>query len=94
MRSVTAVLPLLAFAASVFAAPTPLHPRAEPNVHEVIRNPAPVDARFKFEADLLKEHLDVDISTRAVPVVENEIAPIAPVTGRAALFVERAPTII
>lgn len=76
MHSSTIVLPLLAFAASVLAAPTPLEAvaRAVPNVHEVIRNPAPIDNRFvaKLQAlGLLKT--DVVISTRAVPKVETEI---------------------
>jgi len=83
MHSTTALLPLLAFAASVLAAPTPpqLAARAVPNLHEVIRNPAPIDSRLHAGLNLLGENIGVDISTRAVPAVEKEIEPPAEVTG-------------
>jgi hypothetical protein len=46
MHATTALLPLLALAATVVAAPTPVHEvaRGLPNLREVIRNPKPIDA--------------------------------------------------
>lgn len=81
MRSVTAILPLLAFAASILAAPTPLQPvgRAVPNVREVIRNPAPVDDNLRVEVDILGNKLEIGL--RGVPALEKEIAPPNEVTG-------------
>jgi hypothetical protein len=73
MHFTTALLPLLAFAATVVAAPTPLHPRRVPNVHEVIRNPAPIDSRVAAKVNLLGTTVGVEIHTRGVPKVEANI---------------------
>ncbi|KAI4639470.1 hypothetical protein J4E93_009299 [Alternaria ventricosa] len=45
MHATIALLPLLAFAMGIAAAPAPLHPvaRAVPDINEVARNPAPID---------------------------------------------------
>jgi len=45
MHATIALLPLLAFAMGIAAAPAPLHPvaRAVPDISEVARNPAPID---------------------------------------------------
>jgi hypothetical protein len=75
MHFTTALLPLLVFAATVVAAPTPLHPapRRVPMVHEVIRNPAPIDSRVAAKVNLLGTTVGVDIHTRGVPKVEANI---------------------
>jgi hypothetical protein len=78
MHSATVLLPLLALAASVIAMPMPPHPlvRGVPNVHEVIRNPAPIDERISVNAGLksfLEDLVDIQISTRATPKVEKKI---------------------
>ncbi|KAH7063967.1 hypothetical protein BKA63DRAFT_538115 [Paraphoma chrysanthemicola] len=68
---------LLTLAASVIAIPTPskFQARDIPNVHEVIRNPAPIDARIIVKAGIkpLLKTSDINISTRAIPKVEKEI---------------------
>lgn len=89
MYPATALLPLLAFTATVLAAPAPLHPapRSVPNIHEVIRNPAPVDGRCLLGLDLeLLERLglcwDQKFHGRAAPAVEKEAVAVVPVVGR------------
>lgn len=71
MHSTTIFLPLLAFAVGALAVPTPPHSlsRAMPNLHEVIRNPAPVDYRAGAKLDVGGKKVDVQVSTRAVPKV-------------------------
>ncbi|KAF2824246.1 hypothetical protein CC86DRAFT_52442 [Ophiobolus disseminans] len=83
MHSVAALLPLLAFAASILAAPTPLQPiaRTMPNLHEVIRNPTPVDSRTHVGLNILGAEIGVNVDTRAVPSVAKEIKPPNEVTG-------------
>jgi hypothetical protein len=83
MHSITALLPLLAFAASILAAPTPLQPvaRTVPNLHEVIRNPAPVNEKLHAGLNLFGGGIDVDFHTRAVPAIEKEITPPKEVTS-------------
>jgi hypothetical protein len=85
MHSTTPLLSLLALAACALAAPMPLHaiPRATPKLHEVIRNPAPIDAGLSLNLDVLKEHLGIDIHARAVPKLEVEAVSVVPVIGRA-----------
>jgi hypothetical protein len=86
MYSLTTLLSLLAFAASVSASPTPVRSvaRAIPHVHEVIRNPEPVDNRIIAEGEILKQHIAVKLHTRAPPAVEKEIVQPVEVTGRMA----------
>jgi hypothetical protein len=85
MHSSTPLVSLLAFAACVLAAPMALHsiPRAVPKLHEVIRNPAPIDAGLILDIDVLKEHLGLKVHTRAVPKLEVEAVSVVPVIGRA-----------
>lgn len=89
MYSATALLPLLAFNAAILAAPTPLPPgvRSVPNIHEVIRNPAPINAKcldMKLLAFLKVLGIcpDLPLHERAVPKVENEAVSVVPVVGR------------
>jgi hypothetical protein len=86
MRSLTTLLSLVAFAASVSAAPTPVRSvaRAIPHIHEVIRNPEPVDNRIIAEGEILKQHITVKLHTRAHPAAEKDIVPPIVVTGRMA----------
>jgi hypothetical protein len=80
MHSSTAFLPLLAFAAGVLAAPTP----SRPNLHEVIRNPTPIDAglHLGLEGKLplnLGALSPIDILVghpRAAPDVKEDAAPV------------------
>lgn len=84
MHSVTALLPLLVLAAGVLAAPTPLRlmDRGRPNLHEVIRDPTPINAGLHLTTPPLPHllpGLDLDLHTthpRAVPTVENDVAPV------------------
>ena len=88
MHSATALLPLLAFNATVLAAPAPLHSvaRGVPNVHEVIRNPAPVDDRclLGLNLEILKALglCSPKFHGRAAPAVEEEAVAVVPVVGR------------
>jgi hypothetical protein len=84
MHSFTTLLPLLAFAADVLAAPTParLDARGRPNLHEVIRNPTPIDAGISAHLKPLHElspilpelNFDLGIHRRAAPVLKGEAA--------------------
>lgn len=92
MHATIALLPLVALATTVIAAPTSLHhvARAVPDVKAVIRNPAPVDHRSGFEisvdVDLPKVN---DILHRAAPAVDKiRINPVD-VVGRAVPNVEK-----
>jgi hypothetical protein len=86
MHSLTTLLPLLALAASVLAIPTParLDDRGRPNLHEVIRNPTPIDAGVSAHLDPLhnllpllpKLNIDLGIHRRAAPVLKEEAAPV------------------
>jgi hypothetical protein len=55
MKSTSIILPFLALAAKVLAAPVPLYSvaRSAPNLHEVIRNPAPIDNGCAIDLSLL-----------------------------------------
>jgi hypothetical protein len=83
MQPSISLLSLLACAASVLAAPTPLHPvaRGVPNLHEVIRNPAPIDHKCDgLDLGLIK--LCLGKHDRSVPVLEDEAALVVPVIER------------
>jgi hypothetical protein len=78
MHSITTLLPLFALTACVLAAPTPLRPvaREVPNLHEVIRNPAPINSKLDLNLDLLgliKSGLE--IHARTAPAHEAEAMP-------------------
>ena len=51
MHATTVLLPLLAFAMGIAAAPTPLYSvaRAVPDINDVARNPAPIDDRVDWD---------------------------------------------
>jgi hypothetical protein len=51
MHATTALLPLLAFAMGIAAAPKPLQSiaRAVPDINEIARNPAPIDDRVDWD---------------------------------------------
>jgi hypothetical protein len=55
MKSTSIILPLMALTVSVLAAPMSSHPvaRGVPKLHEVIRNPAPIDDRCLIDLSLL-----------------------------------------
>jgi hypothetical protein len=91
MHSTTPLLSLLAFAACAVAAPMPLHfiPRAIPKLHEIIRNPAPIDASLSLEFDFLKDHLGLNVNTRAVPKLEVEAESVVSVVSRAVPALEK-----
>jgi hypothetical protein len=86
MHSLTTLLPLFALAPSVLAIPAParLDVRGRPSLHEVIRNPTPIDAGVSAHLDPLHEllpflpKLDIDlgIHRRAAPVLKEEVAPV------------------
>jgi hypothetical protein len=90
MHSNTIFISLLAFAANVFAAPTPLRSviRTVPNVHEVIRNPVPIDAGIRLDIEALAQHLSLFLHSRAVPAVAKEASPVVPVINRSVSVVE------
>jgi hypothetical protein len=78
MYSITTFLPLFTIAACVLAAPTPLGPvaRAVPALHEVIRNPAPIDSRLDLNLDILEAiKLGLDIHTRTISALKEEAVP-------------------
>ncbi|KAH3915381.1 hypothetical protein HBI56_165690 [Parastagonospora nodorum] len=84
MHSVTALLPLLVLAAGVLAAPTPLRlmSRGRPNLHEVIRDPTPINAGLHVALPSIPHllpGLDLNLHTthpRVVPAVEDDAAPV------------------
>jgi hypothetical protein len=78
MYSVTTFLPLFVLATGVLAAPTPLGPvaRAVPALHEVIRNPSPINERLGLDIDLLEAiKLGLDIHARTIYALKEEAAP-------------------
>ncbi|CAO2652759.1 Nn.00g021700.m01.CDS01 [Neocucurbitaria sp. VM-36] len=94
MRTATTLLPLLAFAAGIIAAPTPLRssPRAVPDIKTVIRNPAPIDhklglsvgnlASVKVDLSSIKNPLD-GVKERAAPAIDETIVDPVDVVRRA-----------
>jgi hypothetical protein len=84
MHSVTALLPLLVLAAGVLAAPTPLRlmDRGRPNLHEVIRDPTPINAGLHVTLPSIPHVLpgiDLNLHTkhpRVAPTVEDDVAPV------------------
>ncbi|KAF1843335.1 uncharacterized protein K460DRAFT_143501 [Cucurbitaria berberidis CBS 394.84] len=100
MRSAFTLLPLLAFAANIIAAPTPLRQvaRAVPDIKSVIRNPAPIDETLLVS---LNGHpiVDVDLSSvpnpkdvligRAAPAIDRTIVNPIDVVGRSAPAIDR-----
>jgi hypothetical protein len=84
MHSTIALLPILAFAAGVLAAPMPprLNARGRPNLHEVIRNPTPINACADIQAvdkllgGILNFGCEGGTHRRAAPVLKEEAAPV------------------
>lgn len=92
MHATTALLPLLALATTILAAPTSLRPvvRAVPDLNMVIRNPEPIDHRAVVTALLegnIPEALN-KIVTRAPPALDKTLADPVDVVGRAVPAVE------
>jgi hypothetical protein len=76
MHSTNALFSLLAITACVLAAPLPPVARNAPNLHEVIRNPAPIDAGLNLSAELAELlGINVDIHTRDSSSVQTEASP-------------------
>ena len=102
MLAATTLLPLLAFAANVIAAPTPLRPlaRSVPDIKSVIRNPAPIDHRVSLsldgkplvDVDLESVNLNTLLSTRAAPAIDKTIVDPVDVVGRAVPSVHKPIT--
>lgn len=101
MLSAIALLPLLGFAASTIAAPTPLRPlaRSVPDIKSVIRNPAPIDHSVAVEvdhkplADVNLESVNLNtILTRAAPAIDRKIVDPVDVVGRAVPSIHRPIT--
>lgn len=91
MHSIITLLPLLAFGTIVCAAPLPRHleTRSVPKLHEVARDPAPIDGIKIVEGALTSVfgHLTsttTGLGHRAVPKVETKIAQPGNVVGRRA----------
>jgi hypothetical protein len=85
MQPSISLLSLLACAASVLAAPTPLHPAARgvPNLHEVIRNPAPINHKCDgIDLGIIKLDLCLGNHHRSVPVLADDAAAVVPVIQR------------
>ncbi|KAF1946911.1 hypothetical protein EJ02DRAFT_393372 [Clathrospora elynae] len=89
MYATIALLPLLAFVATITASPTPLRSvaRAVPDLKAVIRNPTPIDGRKDINEilELLGlEALDLPShSSRATTAIDNIAADPIDVVGRA-----------
>ena len=101
MRTATTLLPLLAFAAGIIAAPTPLRsfPRAVPDIKTVIRNPAPINHKLGLSVGKLAS-LKVDLSPipnpldgvqeRAAPAIDKTIVDPVDVVKRAKPALDQA----